>query len=105
MKTEGQATPRVLVTREVFDETLEYLREHCDVEANQADVAMSPEELARRAADKDGVVCSLTDRIDERVIDACPRLKVVANIIGDVVNIFGRPRDGWVTSGPVWVRR
>ena len=29
-------------------------------------------------------------------------VKVVANIIGDVVNIFGRPRDGWVISGPVW---
>ena len=29
-------------------------------------------------------------------------VKVVANIIGDVVNIFGRPADGWVISGPVW---
>ncbi|MDI3213672.1 HpcH/HpaI aldolase/citrate lyase family protein [Arthrobacter sp. AL12] len=29
-------------------------------------------------------------------------VKVVANIIGDVVNIFGRPQDGWVISGPVW---
>jgi citrate lyase beta subunit len=29
-------------------------------------------------------------------------VKVVANIIGDVVNIFGRPDDGWVISGPVW---
>ncbi|HET6271198.1 MAG TPA: HpcH/HpaI aldolase/citrate lyase family protein [Arthrobacter sp.] len=28
-------------------------------------------------------------------------VKVVANIIGDVVNIFGRP-DGWIISGPVW---
>jgi citrate lyase beta subunit len=29
-------------------------------------------------------------------------VKVVANIIGDVVNIFGRPEGGWVISGPVW---
>ncbi len=29
-------------------------------------------------------------------------VKVVANIIGDIVNIFGRPKDGWVISGPVW---
>lgn len=29
-------------------------------------------------------------------------VKVVANIIGDVVNIFGRPEDGLVISGPVW---
>lgn len=29
-------------------------------------------------------------------------VKVVANIIGDVVNIFGRGDGGWVISGPVW---
>jgi len=29
-------------------------------------------------------------------------VKVVANIIGDIVNIFGRPSDGWIISGPVW---
>jgi len=29
-------------------------------------------------------------------------VKVVADIIGDVVNIFGRTDGGWVISGPVW---
>lgn len=29
-------------------------------------------------------------------------VKVVADIIGDVVNIFGRNASGWVVSGPVW---
>ncbi|MDD1475898.1 HpcH/HpaI aldolase/citrate lyase family protein [Arthrobacter sp. H16F315] len=29
-------------------------------------------------------------------------VKVVASVIGDIVNIFGRPEDGWVISGPVW---
>ena len=29
--------PKLLVTREVFDETLAYLGEHCEVESNQAD--------------------------------------------------------------------
>jgi gluconate 2-dehydrogenase len=79
--------PAVLVTREVFDETLAYLGEHCDVESNQADVAFGPDELARRIADKDGIVCSLTDRIDERLIAAAPRLKVVANIAVGYNNI------------------
>ena len=79
--------PRVLVTREVFDETLEYLREHCEVEANQEDVAMSAEELARRAADKHGIVCSLTDRIDAQLVAGCAKLKVVANIAVGYNNI------------------
>ncbi|MFJ4264650.1 HpcH/HpaI aldolase/citrate lyase family protein [Paenarthrobacter nicotinovorans] len=29
-------------------------------------------------------------------------VKVVANVIGDIVNIFGRPEDGWIITGPVW---
>jgi gluconate 2-dehydrogenase len=72
--------PRVLVTREVFDETLAYLSEHCELESNQQDVALAPEELARRVAHKQGVVCSLTDRIDDKLIASAPHLKVVANI-------------------------
>lgn len=29
-------------------------------------------------------------------------VSVVANVIGDVVNVFGRTDDGWVITGPVW---
>jgi gluconate 2-dehydrogenase len=79
--------PKILVTREVFDETLEYLVQHCEVESNQQDVPLSPEELAGRLADKDGVMCCLTDRIDARLIERCPRLKVVANIAVGYNNI------------------
>jgi gluconate 2-dehydrogenase len=85
-RSEG-VKPKVLVTREVFDETLTYLSEHCDVEANQEDIAMSTDELVQRASDKRGVVCSLTDRIDERVIAACSKLEVVANIAVGYNNI------------------
>jgi gluconate 2-dehydrogenase len=75
------------VTREVFDETIDYLRAHCDVDANQQDVALTPEALAARAADKDGIVCSLTDRIDAALLAACPNLKVVSNIAVGYNNI------------------
>lgn len=79
--------PKVLVTREVFDETIEYLAQHCEVEANQEDVPLAPEELARRLADKDGLMCCLTDRIDAQLVERCPRLKVVANIAVGYNNI------------------
>lgn len=29
-------------------------------------------------------------------------VNVVANVIGDVVSVFGRPDDGWIITGPVW---
>ena len=79
--------PKILVTREVFDETLAYLAEHCEVESNQRDEPFDPATLATRLKDKDGVVCCLTDRIDGVLLAACPRLKVVANIAVGVNNI------------------
>jgi gluconate 2-dehydrogenase len=79
--------PKVLVTREVFDETLDYLAAHCDVESNQADVPLTPEALGRRLADKQGLVCCLTDRVDAALLAAAPGLKVVANIAVGYNNI------------------
>ena len=79
--------PRILVTREVFDETLAYLGEHCAVESNQQDVPFDADTLAQRLKDKDGVVCCLTDRIDEQLLARCPRLKVAANIAVGYNNI------------------
>ena len=79
--------PKVLVTREVFDETLAFLAQHCEVESNQEDRALDPEALARRLADKDGVMCALTDRIDDKLLARCPKLKVVANIAVGYNNI------------------
>ncbi len=79
--------PRVLVTREVFDETLQFLSGHCDVDSNQDDAALTPGALCERMHDKDAVICSLTDRIDAAVIAAAPRLKVVSNIAVGYNNI------------------
>jgi len=72
--------PKILVTREVFDEVLAFLAQHLDVESNQSDVALTPEQLRERLADKDGVMCALTDRIDAVLVNGCPRLKAVCNI-------------------------
>ncbi len=79
--------PEILVTREVFDETLDYLAQHCEVESNQQDVALSPDALAQKLAGREGVMCALTDRIDAALIGRCPRLKAVANIAVGYNNI------------------
>jgi len=79
--------PKILVTREVFDETLDYLAQHCEVESNQADVPLDPEVLAQRSRDKLGVMCCLTDRIDDKLLARCPQLKVDANIAVGFNNI------------------
>ncbi len=78
--------PKVLVTREVFDDTLDLLGRHFEVESNQADIPLTAPELARRLADKDGALTVLTDRIDGLLLARCPRLKAVCNIAVGVNN-------------------
>ena len=79
--------PKILVTREVFDETLAYLAEHCEVESNQTDKPFDAAALAQHLKDKDGVICCLTDRIDAALLTGCGGLKVVANIAVGYNNI------------------
>jgi len=74
------AKPRILVTREVFDEVLEYLGQHFEVSSNQDDRPFNASELASALAEKDGAMTALTDRIDGALLARCPRLKAVCNI-------------------------
>lgn len=72
--------PKILVTREVFDDTLELLSAHFDVTSNQSDAPLSAADLAARLADKDGAMTVLTDKIDDALLSRCPNLKAVCNI-------------------------
>jgi len=71
---------QVLVTREVFDETLAYLAQHFDVTSNQANERWSADELARRLQGKDGVLVTTGDRIDDALLARCPQLRVVSTV-------------------------
>src|SRR5512143_4247279 len=79
--------PKVLVTREVFDDVLEYLRQHFEVTGNQADTPMDAETLAGNLADKTGAMTTLVDRVDAKLLARCPKLKAVCNIAVGFNNI------------------
>ncbi len=79
--------PQVLVTREVFPETLDYLARHFEVEANPSDTPFTPAQLAERLAGKDGALITLTERIDAALLARCPKLKAVCNIAVGFNNI------------------
>jgi len=70
---------KILVTREVFDETLEFLSGHFEVDANQADRLYSSDELAAKLQGKRGVQTQSSDRIDAQLLEKCPGLKAVCN--------------------------
>lgn len=72
--------PRILVARAVFPETLARLAEHFEVESNTGDDVLSKPELIARLKDKAGAFTTGSERIDAEVLDACPDLKIVANM-------------------------
>ena len=70
--------PRLLVTRSVFPEVIEHLETVFDLESNPQDDLWSAEELRARAADKDALFVVTSDKVDSSLLQACPRLRLVA---------------------------
>ena len=80
--------PLVLVTRKLPSRVISRLEHECDVDLYVGDAAISKEELLRRVAGKEAIVCLLTDTIDAAVLDAAgPQLKIVANVAVGYNNI------------------
>ncbi|RTM01715.1 hydroxyacid dehydrogenase [Ancylobacter aquaticus] len=69
--------PRVVITHQVYQETLDLLSAHCVVIPNQTTETMPPEEVLRRASSADAMVAFMPDWVDADFLAACPRMKVV----------------------------
>ena len=70
--------PRVLVTRKVFPEVIAALSDAWEVIVNEGDGAWSAEELRQRATAFDALYVVAGDRVDAALLDACPKLRIVA---------------------------
>lgn len=71
--------PKVFLTRELPPKAMEKLRAHVDLEMNIEDRVLSKAEVVEGVKGKDGLLCLLTDTIDAEVMDANPKLKIIAN--------------------------
>ena len=72
--------PAVLVCRAVFPDIVDRLREHFEVETNEADVIWSPAELIQHLQGKAGVFITGTQPIDTALLTACPELRAVCSM-------------------------
>ncbi|GAC1636337.1 MAG: glyoxylate reductase [Candidatus Acidiferrum sp.] len=81
------AKARVFATHPLFDEARAILDATCDVEYWAKPERPSREEIARRVKDKDGLVCLLTDRINDDFLRVAPKLRIVANVAVGYDNI------------------
>ncbi|HKB83000.1 MAG TPA: D-glycerate dehydrogenase [Burkholderiales bacterium] len=70
---------KILVTREVFDETIDFLKDHFEVESNQVDRLYARDELIAKLQGKNGVQTSSSDRIDAELLDKCSTVRAVCN--------------------------
>jgi len=77
----------ILICRRVFPDIVARLREHFEVEANDADDVWSRDELIRRLQGKDGVFVTGTQAVDAALLDACPKLRAVCSLAVGYNNI------------------
>jgi glyoxylate reductase len=76
----------VLISRGLSPEALTLIPKDVTVDLNGHEQALSPKELLARLQGKDGLICQITDTIDDEVLST-PGLKVVSNIAVGYNNI------------------
>ena len=92
-----------MVTKRIYPEAVEYLREHCEVDYVATDDGLTAVELAARLRDKQGVISQLTDHFTADVIEGLEVLKIIANVaVGfDNIDVAAATRKGiLVTNTP-----
>lgn len=70
---------KVLVTGILPEAVMSLIKKDHEVEANEEDHPISRENLLKGVEDKDGLLCTISDIIDQELLERAPRLKVISN--------------------------
>jgi glyoxylate reductase len=79
--------PRVFATHILFEGPRKLLEQHCDAEYWQGELRPPRAEVLKRVADKDALICLLTEKINDELLAAAPKLRIVANVAVGYDNI------------------
>lgn len=79
--------PKIFLTRELPPESMQRLREQAVLTMNHEDRCLEKPEIIAGVQGVDGLLCLLTDTIDEEILQANPNLKVVSNFAVGFNNI------------------
>jgi len=79
--------PRAFITRNLPEEALAIARSTAEIDVWPEPTPPSDAALAARLADADGVLCLLTDRIDDTLLSQAPRLRIVSQMAVGYDNI------------------
>ena len=72
--------PKILSTHALFSAAREILNQHFEVDYGRPGEQISRGELLKRVADKEGLICLLTEKVDEEVLAAAPKLRIAATV-------------------------
>jgi len=78
---------KVFATRPLFPAAQQILNASCEVEYWTQAERISKEELLRRVKEKDGLVCLLTEKVNDELLRAAPKLRIAANVAVGFDNI------------------
>ena len=81
------AKPKVFATHRLFDPARKILQENCDVEYWEKPERPRREEVLRSAGNKEGLICLLTEKVNDELLQAAPKLKIAANVAVGFDNI------------------
>jgi glyoxylate reductase len=81
------AKPKVFATHQLFDEARQILEAACDVQYWTNDERPPREEVLRRVKDKEGLVCLLTEKVNDELLRTAPKLRIAANVAVGYDNI------------------
>ena len=74
------AKPKALATRPLFPSARAILDPHLDVEYWADPARICRAELLKRVADKDALICLLTEKVDQELLAAAPKLRIAATV-------------------------
>ena len=81
------ALPRIFITRPIPSAGIDILRGHCEVVVFPGPKPPTRAELLAGAATADAILPLLTERVDEELLQAAPKLRVIANMAVGYDNI------------------
>src|SRR4029077_21190846 len=79
--------PKVFATHRLFEDAREILEAVCDVEYWSQPERPPREEVLRRVKDKEGLICLLTEKVNEELLRNALKLRIAANVAVGFDNI------------------
>jgi lactate dehydrogenase-like 2-hydroxyacid dehydrogenase len=81
------AKPKVYSTHQLFDEARNILNAHCDMQYWTDSERPPRDEVIRCLQDKEGLVCLLTEKINDELLRSAPKLRIASNVAVGYDNI------------------